>query len=120
MKAHIKLTVSESKRLIAKGVAALPAVMAAMRSGMIAVGTGSTNSYVCEELLGVRIDRAAYRSGVILPTGKSVRDYTNAPGDVLPDLILRDGRPVPGNIVPLPPAGTAVVEVTVQLGAAGE
>ena len=96
MKAHVKLTVSESKRLIAKGVAALPAVRAAIQSGMVALGTGSTNSYVYEELLGVRIDRAAYRSGVILPTGKSVRDYTHAPGDVLPDLILRDGQPAPG------------------------
>jgi hypothetical protein len=95
MKTHVKLTVSESKRLIAKGVVALPEVRAALQTGMIALGTGSTNSYVYEELLGTRIDRAAYRSGLILPSGKSIRDYPNAPGDVLPDLILRNGRPAP-------------------------
>jgi cellobiose phosphorylase len=31
-----------------------------------------------------------------------------------------DGRPLQGNVVPLPPAGTAAVEVTIQLGETGE
>jgi len=94
MKAHVKLTVSESKRLIAKGVAALPVVREAMTSGMIAIGTGSTNSYVYEELLGTTIDRTAYRSGLILPTGRKPKDYAGLAPDVMPDLVLRDGEPV--------------------------
>ena len=94
MKAHVKLTVSESKRLIAKGVAALPEVQKALASGMIALGTGSTNSYVYEELLGTRIDLTAFRSGLVLPSGKGARDYPNMAKEVLPDLVLRNGQPV--------------------------
>jgi len=94
MKAHLKLTVSESKRLIAKGVVGLPEVRSALTSGMIAVGTGSTNGYVYEELLGTRIDLTAFRSGLILPSSKSATDYPNLASKTLPDLVLRDGRPV--------------------------
>lgn len=94
MKAHVRLTVAESKRLIAKGVAALPVVRQALTSGMIALGTGSTNSYVYEELLGETIDRTAYRSGLILPSGKKSADYAHLAPRTLPDLVLRRGRPV--------------------------
>jgi len=94
VKAHVKLTVSESKRLIAKGVAAMPEVRRALDAGMIALGTGSTNSYVYEELLGTRIDLTAFRSGLVLPSGKGAKDYANLASEVLPDLVLRDGQPV--------------------------
>lgn len=46
MKRQFVLTVSESKRLIAKGVAALPEVKRAMEEGMVVVATGTTNAYV--------------------------------------------------------------------------
>ena len=46
------LTVSESKRLIAKGVAAADFVQRAMKEGTLAVGSGSTNGYVVEEITG--------------------------------------------------------------------
>ena len=94
MKAHVKLTVSESKRLIAKGVAAMPEVRRALDAGMIALGTGSTNSYVYEELLGTRIDLTAFRSGLVLPSRKRAKDYANLASEVLPDLVLHDGQPV--------------------------
>ena len=54
MKREIVLTVSESKRLIAKGIAALPEVMQALKTGIIVVATG-TSSGGGEIFRGVRI-----------------------------------------------------------------
>ena len=42
----LSLTVSESKRLIAKGVAQTDSVKNALEQGILAVGPGSTNGYV--------------------------------------------------------------------------
>ena len=67
MKRQVVLTVSESKRLIAKGVAALPEVRRAMEEGMVVVATGTTNAYVLEELWGREFDKRRYRSGVTAP-----------------------------------------------------
>ena len=57
MKMTVSLTVSESKRLIAKGIAQHPAVKAALENGIVAVAKGTTNAYVAEELLGEYPDR---------------------------------------------------------------
>jgi hypothetical protein len=67
MKRQFVLTVAESKRLIAKGVAALPEVMQAMEERTVVVATGTTNAYVLEELWGKKIDKRAYRSGITTP-----------------------------------------------------
>jgi hypothetical protein len=61
------LTVAEGKRLIARGVAALPAVQQAMADGIVVVTKGSTNAYVAEELLGAPIAKGAYVLGRTLP-----------------------------------------------------
>ncbi len=52
MRLNIVLTVSESKRLIAKGVAKLEFVQKARQEGTVAIAKGSTNGYVVEEILG--------------------------------------------------------------------
>lgn len=52
MKAQVCLTVNEAKRIIAKGIAALPEVKRALRSGSIFLKGGTTVSAVCEELIG--------------------------------------------------------------------
>jgi hypothetical protein len=67
------LTVAEGKRLIARGVAALPCVRQAMESGMVAVTKGTTTAYVLEELLGEQVDRMAYVLGKTLPSGHPER-----------------------------------------------
>ncbi len=67
MKREFVLTVAESKRLIAKGVAALPEVIQAMEERTVVVATGTTNAYVLEELWGKKIDKRAYRSGITTP-----------------------------------------------------
>lgn len=61
------LTVAEGKRLIAKGVAALPAVQTALKQGIVLVTKGTTNGYVAEELLGEKIQKGAYVLGRTLP-----------------------------------------------------
>ena len=56
------LTVSESKRLIAKGVAASEVLQTALENGTVAVAKGTTNSYIVEELLGEEIRHFLERS----------------------------------------------------------
>ena len=73
MRAQVTLTVNESKRIIAKGVANLPYVQKALRSGKIFLKGGTTISAVCEELVGqpLRI------SGRIVPQGtKAPKNYS--------------------------------------------
>lgn len=93
-KASVVLTVSESKRLIAKGVTALPSVQRALREGMIAVAKGTTNSYIVEELLGKPIDKPAYAIGVTLP--KKTMCTTGLKEQKLPDVVLKNGEPIEG------------------------
>jgi len=83
---QITLTPRESKRLIALGVKKLPVVEQALRKGIILVTLGTTNAYVAEELLGKKVDRARYASGII--DGKtSVVPIEKR----LPAIALRDG-----------------------------
>jgi hypothetical protein len=89
MRAEIILTVAESKRLIALGVAQLDFVRERLRSGIVVVTAGSTNAYIYEELTGQRIDKRAYVSGRTTPA-------RNTPGwkvQPLPDLVLVNGQP---------------------------
>ena len=65
--ALVALTPSESKRVIAKGVAALPEVKRAMERGLIVVGRGTTNAFVVEELTGEKIEnKSHYAAGFIV------------------------------------------------------
>lgn len=91
MQASFVLTVAESKRLIAKGVAKLPQVEQALDQGIVAVAKGTTNSYIVEELLGQRMDKTAYVTGRTLPA----RDETAASrfaSQPAPDVVLVNGQ----------------------------
>ena len=90
MKKQVVLTVAESKRLIAKGVAALASVKKAMRKGMVVVATGTTNAYVLEELWGKKIDKRRYRSGITIP--KEPEKFEKPQDEPLPDVIFRKGK----------------------------
>jgi len=85
------LTVSESKRLIAMGVARCPEVLQALKKGIVAVAKGTTNSYVVEELTGQAIKRTDYCTGTTAPRGVEA-----GTANKLPDLVLRDGEPWEG------------------------
>jgi len=83
------LTVAEGKRLIAKGVAALPAVQQAMQSGIVAVTKGTTNAYVAEELLGVHIAKGAYVLGRTVPAKADTSSVFSAG---IPEIIFVNGQ----------------------------
>lgn len=61
----ITLNPVESKRLLGKAVAALPAVQQAYRHGRLIIAGGTTNAYVLEELTGQPVDKGSYTAGVI-------------------------------------------------------
>lgn len=66
MRAQITLTSSESKRLIAKGVKALPVVQKALAENTIILAGGTTNAFLAEELLDIKIEeKSAYTVGII-------------------------------------------------------
>jgi hypothetical protein len=63
MQALFTLTPAESKRLIAKGVVAMPDIQQAKENGYCIVGRGSTNGYIAEELLGKQMEKEKYVAG---------------------------------------------------------
>ena len=66
MRALFVFTPAESKRFIAKAVAQLPEVIKAKEQGEIAIGHGSTNVCVAEEILGHCPEPDKYLSGLIV------------------------------------------------------
>ncbi len=90
---NVVLTVSESKRLIAKGVVAHPLVKNAMKTGHVVVCKGTTNAYVVEELLGKAIKRTDYVTGHTLPTKSKGPAGVSAK---LPDIVFKNGKVLEG------------------------
>jgi len=90
MKKQVVLTVAESKRLIAKGVAALPQVQKAMKEGMVVVATGTTNGYVLQELWEKDFDLRRYRSGITTPKEPEKAETPQA--EAMPDVIFKKGK----------------------------
>lgn len=89
--AGVNLTVSEGKRLIAKGIANHPAVREKLNKGMIIITSGSTNTYIAEELAGLNAPRGSFMTGNITPAG------TPGVGEGLervPNRVLIDGQTV--------------------------
>jgi hypothetical protein len=93
MKRQFVLTVAESKRLIAKAVAALPEVQRAMKDGTVVVATGTTNAYVLEELWGRKIDKRCYRSGITTP--EEPERSPEPQGEKIPDVVFVKGKVEP-------------------------
>ena len=93
MQASIVLTVAQGKRLIARAVARIPEVKRALAEGMIAIGRGTTNAYVAEEILGQTLPKGEYVAGRTLPPG--VPDEKLGAGKH-PDIVLRKGQLLAG------------------------
>lgn len=87
MRALITLTPSESKRLIAKGVAALPIIKNALKNHTIIVAGGTTNAFLLEELLGESIDKKSTYTVGIVTEGKT--GVTNEEGRIHPFVITK-------------------------------
>ena len=84
------LTVAESKRLIARGVARCAAVEEALSEGIVAVAKGTTDGYVVEELTGQKMQKPLYCTGTTRPSGRK-SDVKVA--NELADLVLMGGEP---------------------------
>lgn len=82
-KAWVSLTVSESKRLIAKGVKVYPPVVERMNQGRIIITKGTTNTYVAEELLDIDMESGDYVLGHILPNNERKLDRSKTRSEIV-------------------------------------
>lgn len=92
MKMETVFTVSQSKRLIARGVRQHPAVKTALNNGTIGICRGTTCSYVAEEFLGEPIERFAYTTGLTLPKQPPIKSGVEKPSTAMHDIIIRQGK----------------------------
>jgi hypothetical protein len=68
----------------------MPEVKRAMKDGIVVVATGTTNSYVLEELWGRKIDKRRYRSGITTPdVPEKLAEPQEEP---IPDVVFRKGE----------------------------
>lgn len=86
--ALLPFTPAASKRLIAQGVAALPAVERALKEGRLIIAASSTNMLVAEELLGVKPTPGGFVTGHIRDNAFQVnrsprRAYVVVKGEVV-------------------------------------
>lgn len=87
----VNLTVSESKKLIALGIANLPMVKEKMESGMIIITKGSTNTYIAEQLCDTIIPTAKFITGHFVPNNKKQINEGVKP---LSEIVLINGKRV--------------------------
>jgi hypothetical protein len=112
------LTSAESKRLIAKGVVALPEVQRAMERGRIAIANGTTNAFVVEELLGIEVDKALYASGNITDGALGVNISEDRPKP----FVIINGRQVdrlPTDVYPVFESGDVFIKGANAVDVAG-
>lgn len=89
--ASVNLTVSESKKLIALGISRHPLVQQKLKSGMIIITRGTTNTYIAEQLVQLNAPHGSFVTGNITPqTGKQIEFG----GDKVAEIILKDGKQV--------------------------
>jgi hypothetical protein len=87
------ITPAAGKRLIAKGVAAMPVVQAALRANTVAIIAGTTNGYIAEEVLSALgekgFPRRHFVRGITVPPARPTTemgrlpDESGFPGDVV-------------------------------------
>lgn len=87
--AGVNLTVSEGKRLIAKGIMAMPSVKEKLEKGMIIVTKGTTNTYIAEELLNTSIEHGSFVIGHFAPEGQFP---VNADKGQMQEVVIKDGK----------------------------
>lgn len=77
--ALVSLTPAESKRLIAKGTAAMPEVRNALENGWVIIARGSTNAFVAEEILKKELTpKSEYATGCIVEGELRINSSPNA------------------------------------------
>ena len=88
--ANINLTVAEGKRLIAKGIANHPQVKEKMEKGTIVILTGSTNTYIAEELINLSEAHGSFVLGYITPATGAPNFKEGVPSTS--DITIIDGK----------------------------
>jgi hypothetical protein len=83
----VVLVPSESKRLIAKGVLALPEVKRVLKEGLFVVSRGTTTAYIAEEILGVKLPKSNCTAGIVTDCRLSV----TIPEDGIGPWVFRKG-----------------------------
>ena len=83
------LTVSEGKKLIAKGIVQMPLVQGALKDGLVIITRGTTTTYIAKEILKRDIPHGAFTSGVVYPEKRGKRLQRR---EVLDEIILIDGQ----------------------------
>ena len=101
-KVQVSVIPNEAKRLIAKAVAQMAVVKAAMKSGIILLKGGTTVSAVAEELVGIKMSI----SGRITPNGAKA---ANAETARFHRLLIKNGTPINLNTY------SEIEEVAVQM-----
>lgn len=91
--ADLVFTVAESKRLIARAIPSLEPVRRALAHGTVIVCRGSTCAYVAEELIGRRLRKSSFVLGRVTPAHFAAGGLFDAS---VPEVVLRNGRPVDG------------------------
>lgn len=91
-RALITLTPSESKRLIAKAVVAMPEVQHALKHGFVYIATGTTAAYIAEEILGEKLEKEKWTVGTISKGRTCVTAKKTWPKH----LVLYKGKPFEG------------------------
>lgn len=91
------LSPAAGKRLIAKGIATHPEVLAAATSATLVVVAGTTNGYIAEELLGAlgvseSFDRQRFFRGVTLPPKARPAEPVQAARGFPGDVVIRRGQ----------------------------
>ena len=82
---------AQSRRLVAKGAVACPIVQKAYKDGMIIIGRGITNAFVCEEFFNISIEKKANHS-VGQVAGGTTTTYHGPPP--CPWHVIRNGKVV--------------------------
>ncbi len=97
MLAEVVLTPSESKRLIGRAVASMKVVKEALKSGLVIIIKGTTNSYVAEEILKKPLEKGRYARGIVAPgmlsyvsEEESISDVIIEKGKTRKDLTLEE------------------------------
>ncbi len=67
---QLLLKTSQSKRLIAKGLASWDTLRKVYKDGIIVIAKGTTNRYVAEEILGVNLSEKKFAWGLVAPSSK--------------------------------------------------
>lgn len=83
----VVLVPSESKRLIARGVLALPEVKRVLNEGLFVVSRGTTTAFIAEEILGVKLPKANCTAGIVTDCRLSV----TVPEEAIGPWVFRKG-----------------------------